>query len=95
MENEQRVSQLTFGEKAVNTKFNVSGDSNVDKVKSAFASILNIINDYKGEKIKEKIVENTKFNLSWFQNVFFTQAFNAVIVAQMCVVKFLTWKDDE
>lgn len=88
------MKNLTFGEKAVGIEFNPSNDGNVNKVKSLFAEILNIVNDYKEEKLKEAAIENTKFPLSWFQNIFFTQSFNAIITAQMCVVKFLTWKKE-
>ena len=30
---------------------------------------------------------------SWTRNVFRTSAFNAIIAAQMALVKYLTWKN--
>ena len=82
------MSELTFGQKAVGITFNPSGDEGVIKVKQSFAEILDILNEYKNAK-----TEYGNKMVSWTTNVLFTSAFNAVIAAQMAVVKYLTWND--
>lgn len=78
---------LTFGQKAVGLDFNPSGDENVTKAKQLSADLIDLVEEHK-EKISSQGVQ-----LSWVTNVFRTAAFNAVIAAQLAVVKFLTWKD--
>lgn len=75
--------ELTFGEKTVGITFNASIDPQVDHVKRLCATLIDIISAVK--------VGNP--SPSWAQNVFFTAAFNAVIAAQMAVVKYITWKE--
>ena len=78
---------LTFGQKAVGLDFNPSGDENVTKAKQLSADLIDLVEEHK-EKVSSQGVQ-----LSWVTNVFRTAAFNAVIAAQLAVVKFLTWKD--
>lgn len=78
---------LTFGQKAVGLDFNPSGDENVTKAKQLSADLIDLVEEHK-EKVSSQGVQ-----LSWITNVFRTAAFNAVIAAQLAVVKFLTWKD--
>lgn len=81
------MSELTFGQKAVGLQFNPSGDESVNKAKQLSADLIDLVEEHK-EKVRSQGVQ-----LSWVTNVFRTAAFNAVIAAQMAVVKFLTWKD--
>ena len=78
---------LTFGQKAVGLDFNPSEDENVTKAKQLSADLIDLVEEHK-EKVSSQGVQ-----LSWVTNVFRTAAFNAVIAAQLAVVKFLTWKD--
>ena len=78
---------LTFGQKAVGLNFNPSGDENDTKAKQLSADLIDLVEEHK-EKVSSQGVQ-----LSWVTNVFRTAAFNAVIAAQLAVVKFLTWKD--
>ena len=78
---------LTFGQKAVGLNFNPSGDENVTKAKQLSADLIDLVEEHK-EKVSSQGIQ-----LSWITNVFRTAAFNAVIAAQLAVVKFLTWKD--
>ena len=78
---------LTFGQKAVGLDFNPSEDENVTKAKQLSADLIDLVEEHK-EKVSSQGVQ-----LSWITNVFRTAAFNAVIAAQLAVVKFLTWKD--
>lgn len=80
---EQR--ELTFGEKAVGITFNPSFNPKVDEVKALSAKIIDTLNE-------AKIARGTS-PVSWTTNVLFTAAFNAVIAAQMAVVKYITWND--
>lgn len=88
-------NKLTFGQKAVGLTFNPSGNDKVDKAKQLAADLINLVElDYL-EKTISTINEkgNQLSGVSWTTNVFHTAAFNAIITAQMAVVKFLTWKD--
>lgn len=79
------MSELTFGEKAVGLSFNPSGSDDVLATKELCAELLNLLSE-----IKHKSTDAP----SWEKNVFFTAAFNAVVAAQMAVVKYITWKDE-
>lgn len=72
----------TFWEKAVGLSFNPGGMESVNVVKELFAAIIDIINPAEPEK-ESSYMSN---NLKWM-------ATRACIMAQMAVVKFLTWKD--
>ena len=85
---ENTVIELTFGEKAVGYAFNPSGDEDVSKAKKLIADAIDLL-----ETVHNKKTSNGAKTTSWFHNVFRTQTFNALIAAQMAVVKFITWKE--
>lgn len=88
MNTEQSEQSLSFGQKAVGLTFNPSGDEGVNKAKQLSADLIDLLNEYKNTKTEygNKLV-------SWTTNVLFTAAFNAVVAAQMAVVKYITWKE--
>jgi hypothetical protein len=77
------VRPCTFGELAVGYKFNPSNLNTVDKAKSLLAKAIDLLE-------KEHQTFTTP---SWIRNVLRTAAFNALVAAQMALVKYLTWKD--
>ena len=81
-------NELTFGEKAVGLPFNPSNDDKVSLAKQLIADTIDLLE----EDHKEKTFNGQAMS-SWTRNVFITAAFNALIAAQMAVVKYLTWKD--
>ena len=81
-------NELTFGEKAVGLPFNPSNDNKVSLAKQLIADAIDLLE----EDHKEKTFNGQAMS-SWTRNVFRTAAFNALIAAQMAVVKYLTWKD--
>ena len=85
VENAERPQ--TFGEKAVGITFNPSGADEVYEAKMLAAKQIDLL-----EKVHIKLT-NDSANTTWVRNVLRTQAFNALISAQMAVVKYLTWKD--
>jgi len=76
----------TFGEKAVWKSFNPSKDSKVDAVKSAFATIIDMIHEH-------DMLDDLEQRDSYMKNTLRWMAIRACITAQMACVKFLTWKD--
>ena len=80
--------ELTFGQKAVGLLFNSSGEDNVTKAKQLMAEAIDLLEKEHAEK-----TDNGNMMSSWTRNVFRTAAFNAIITAQMALVKYLTWKD--
>lgn len=77
---------LTFGQKAVWVSFNPSGAVEVAHAKNLCAELINLLGlppDQTPGGPRD----------SWIRNVLRTAAFNAVIAAQMAVVKFLTWTE--
>ena len=83
------MSNLTFGQKAVGIKFNPSEISSVDTAKQLMAEAIDLLEKDHAEK-----TNNGNMMSSWTRNVFRTAAFNAIIAAQMALVKYLTWKDE-
>lgn len=73
--------ESTYGEKAVGVTFNPSGNDNVDVIKTACASLIDLVWD-----------TATPAD-SRFLNGLRTAAINATITAQMLLVKVITWKD--
>jgi uncharacterized protein (DUF305 family) len=69
----------TFGTKAVGLKFNPSGMSEVDRVKSRFAEAIDMMNDLRSK--------NTDPEVKRLCSVAITEA----QTAQMWAVKALTW----
>jgi hypothetical protein len=80
--------ELTFGQKAVGLLFNPSGDDKVALAKQLMAEAIDLL-----EKDHNEKTDNGNMMSSWTRNVFRTAAFNAIIAAQMALVKYLTWKD--
>jgi hypothetical protein len=80
----------SFGIMAVNLNFNPSKLGAVDKAKIYSAHLIDLVED----KVKADTTDSS-VRPTWIYNVFRTAAFNAVIAAQMAVVKFLTWIDNE
>ena len=80
--------ELTFGQKAVGLLFNPSGEDNVTKTKQLMAEAIDLLEKDHAEK-----TDNGNMMSSWTRNIFRTAAFNAIIAAQMALVKYLTWKD--
>ena len=84
----QDEKELTFGQKAVGLTFNPSGDDKVGKAKQLCADLIDLLEADHAEK-----TDNGATTSSWIRNVFRTAAFNALIAAQMAVVKYITWKE--
>ena len=80
--------ELTFGQKAVGITFNPGGLEFVNQAKQLSADLIDLI-----ETKYNELTTNSDVRPSWTTNVLRTAAFNAIITAQMAVVKFLTWKD--
>ena len=80
--------ELTFGQKAVGLSFNPSGEDNVTKAKQLMAEAIDLL-----EKDHNEKTNNGARSSTWVRHVFRTTAFNAIIAAQMALVKYLTWKD--
>lgn len=74
--------QLTFGERAVGLSFNPSGDKRVDRIKRAYASIIDELHWLKMDP-------NSSADIVRLASVAITEAQSA----QMWAVKALTWKD--
>ena len=91
MSNETTTNkELTFGQECVGLNFNHAEgviNQRVHKAKQLSADLIDLIEEHK-ENINSERVQ-----LSWITNTFRTAAFNAVIAAQMAVVKFITWRD--
>lgn len=81
------MAELTFGQQAVGLDFNPSGEDKVAKAKQLFAEAIDLLED-----AHNTYTNNGKSVTSWTRNVFRTAAFNAIITAQMSLVKYLTWK---
>ncbi len=80
--------ELTFGQKAVGLNFNPSGDDRVGTAKQLIADTIDLLEKDHAEK-----TNGGAYTSTWVRNVFRTAAFNALIAAQMALVKYLTWKD--
>lgn len=86
----EQNKELTFGQKAVGLTFNPSGDDKVAKAKQLFADVIDMIcPDGERDLLELKLGVNWDISLPL---IFRTGAFNAIIAAQMAVVKYLTWK---
>lgn len=83
---EHTVIPLTFGQEAVGYNFNPSGDDKVSKAKKLMADAIDLLEQNHLEKTGNGIS-----SVTWSRNVFRTAAFNAIIAAQMALVKYLTW----
>ena len=85
---EDTVIPLTFGQQLVGLTFNPSGREDVNKAKQLSADLINLVADNHNE-----VTKNGALTSSWMRNVLRTAAINAVVTAQMAVVKILTWND--
>ena len=90
MSNETTTNkELTFGQECVGLNFNHAEgviNQRVHKAKQLSADLIDLMEEHKND-----ITENGSKLTSWTSNVLKTAAFNAVIAAQMAVVKYLTW----
>ena len=80
--------ELTFGQKAVGLTFNPSGEDNVTKAKQLMAEAIDLL-----EKDNNEKTDNGARSITRIRELLKTSAFNAIITAQMALVKYLTWKD--
>ena len=85
---EDTVIPLTFGQQLVGLIFNPSGREDVNKAKQLSADLIDLVADNHNE-----ITKNGALTASWTRNVLRTAAINAVVTAQMAVVKILTWSE--
>ena len=76
------TQQLTFGERAVGLSFNPSGDLRVDRIKRAYANIIDELNELRR-------AAPVGSDIGRLASVAITEAQSA----QMWAVKALTWKD--
>lgn len=83
--------RLSFGEQAVGLSFNPSGDDKVGQAKKLMAEAIDLLEADHHEKVSDSLGNPTPS--TWIRSVLRTAAFNAIIAAQMAVVKYLTWKD--
>jgi hypothetical protein len=79
--NEER--KLTFGEKAVGLSFNPSGMSDVDKLKKAYAEIIDHMNDF-----REGYINRADREMIRLCSIAIAEA----QTAQMWAVKAVTWR---
>ena len=80
--------ELTFGQKAVGLSFNPSGEDNVTKAKQLMEEAIDLLEKDHNEKTDNGARSSTRI-----RELLKTSAFNAIIAAQMTLVKYLTWKD--
>ena len=75
----QATRELTFGEKAVGITFNPSGDEKVNEINTAYAAVIDALNNLRGEDRSER---------ARLLSIAITEA----QTAQMWAVKAITWK---
>ena len=78
--------ELTYGEKAVGLTFNPSGDPQVQKVKAAFAAIIDDLDDMRSLALTQATIAVPE--VARMLSVAITEA----QAAQMWAVKAITWK---
>lgn len=71
--------ELTFGEKAVGLTFNPSGDQTVHELKEAYAKVIDILDDMRGNRSEKARLASIAITESQG--------------AQMWAVKAATWRD--
>jgi len=72
----------TYGERLAGVSFNPSGDKDVDRVKRLCAELMDFCHAARG---KDDGHERAKF---------YTLALDQLLLAQMVIVKAITWKED-
>lgn len=85
-----KKQELSKEELAVGLSFNPSGNELVNAAKEHSAKLLKILRESKNVKTDYEAKK-----VGWMSNVFYTAAFNAVIAAQMQIVKYITWSNIE
>lgn len=83
---EATVIEFTRGQELVGFRFNPSGLNEVDKAKQLSADLIDMVLDDHDVKTEGGLSQST-----WNRNILKTGAVNALIAAQMAVVKSLTW----
>jgi len=78
--------ELTYGEKAVGLTFNPSNDAKVQKVKSLYAEIIDLLVNSGTPDIESERQREERLSL-------FTESIRQAQTAQMWAVKAITWKD--
>lgn len=86
--NENKVPELTFGEKLVGITFNLSNDDKVHKLKSLFAEAANII----VQEMSDRVDKSPTTEESYFLDLIGKQAIGGILEAQMLAVKLVTLK---
>ena len=81
-ESNETVRELTFGEKAVGSTFNPSGDATVAKLKKLYAEIIDTLSD-----------GNLDNGATGLKGRFLGRAINDAVAAQMWAVKAVTFKN--
>lgn len=71
--------ELSFGEKAVGLSFNPGGHEKVNKIKEAFANVIDIMNDYRDESEDSEVKRMLSVAITEAQS------------SQMWGVKGVTW----
>lgn len=84
---EDTVIPLTFGQQLVGLTFNPSGREDVNKAKQLSADLIDLVADNHNQ------FASNERPVSWTRSVLRTAAINAVVTAQMAVVKILTWSE--
>ncbi len=87
---EPTPNKPTFGEKLVGKSFNPSKDSKVDKLKSLFAEITDIVNEHSEEMPTD--ILNKDFGI--IQSSIYLSCLTDILKAQMLSVKFVTLQKD-
>jgi len=82
MENQNKIENPTFGQKAVGINFNPSQDNAVDRIKQIMANAIDEINNFRN-------METTTPDAKRHASIAITEMESA----QMRAVKALTWKD--
>lgn len=77
------MEELTFGQRLVGLTFNPSGDEKVIKAKQLFADAIDLVG---GEK---EFLNDTTTIKAYLKRI----AIDSIILTQMAVVKYLTWKE--
>lgn len=74
------TKEMSFGEKACGVSFNPGGHEQVNKVKEAFANVVDILNDYRAETEDGEVKRMLSVAITDAQT------------AQMWGVKAVTWQ---
>jgi len=81
MQEQSKIENPTFGQKAVGINFNPSLDSSVDKVKIHYANIIDGLNELRNSTTSNEVKRLCSVAITEAQG------------SQMWAVKAITWKD--